>query len=94
VVKCTAPCKTEFTLSIDAKTAKRLHLRMRRGKPLVIGRVRGQFIAGTVRPALKLSASAKAALRRARSLKAKLGGSITQTGMPALTVSKPLSFKR
>jgi hypothetical protein len=84
----------QFLLSIDAKTAKRFHLKPRRGKPVVIGRVRGQFVAGTVRPVLVLSASAKSKLRKARTLKTMFSGSVNQDGVQPLTVKKPLTFRR
>lgn len=93
-VRCNAQCRTQFTLSIDAKTAKRFHLKGSRGKPVVIGRVRGQFVAGTVKPVIQLSASAKKALRKARSLKVVLKGSIAQTGVKTLAVNKALLIRR
>jgi hypothetical protein len=54
LIKCNGPCLVQFTLSVDAKTARRLHLKRGATKPVTIGRVRGQFIAGTIKPVLRL----------------------------------------
>jgi hypothetical protein len=94
VFKCGAPCTVMFTLSVNAKTAKKLHLKGRPRKPVVIGRLRGGYAAGTTRPSLQLTAAAKRALKRARSLSATLGGSVKQRPAATLKVSKVLSFKR
>ena len=94
VIQCNAACTVQFALTVDAKTARRLHLKGKGSKPVVIGRVRGQFIAGTVKPVLKLSASARSALRKARSLKATLTGAIDQPPAKPFAITKTLSFKR
>ena len=93
-VKCAAPCSVSFTLSVDARTAKKLKLKGRRGKPVVIGRVKATFRAGTARTALKLGAAAKRALKRSKRLSATLRGSVTQPPELPLRVSKKLAFRR
>ncbi|MFL5842706.1 MAG: hypothetical protein ACJ77Z_19835 [Thermoleophilaceae bacterium] len=53
----------------------------------------GGFASGTTKPKLTLTAAAKRALKKTRSLSAVLAGSVTQGSTP-LKVSKPLTFKR
>ena len=86
---CFSPCSLSATLSVDAKTARKLHLRSK-----VIGRVVGKFAAGTVTPTLRLRPTAARALRRARSLKASLHASVSAVRVQTLTITKPLVFKR
>lgn len=93
-VRCYAQCSVQFALSVDAKTARRLHLRGKRGKPVVVGRLRGQYVAGTVTPILKLSGAARRALAHSRSLKATLTGSVHQNAVSPLALTKALTFKR
>ena len=94
VVTCSGACKVSLTLAIDARTARRFHLGSRNGHTVVIGRANAEVGPGTAKPALKLTARAKRALRRARSLKAKLAGSVQQRFVKSLTVAKSLTFKR
>ena len=93
-IKCGAPCVVQFSLSLDARTAKKFGLKSRRGKPVVIARLTGQFAAGITRPALKLTASAKRALKRARTLKVSISGRIAQGKSEPLRLAKVLTFKR
>jgi hypothetical protein len=92
-ITCAAPCKASFKLVVDAKTAKRLHLKGS-GKTIRIGSASGQFASGTTKPMLKLTAAAKKALKRVRSLTATLTGSVTQGLSTPLPITKAISFKR
>jgi hypothetical protein len=94
VVRCGAICTARFTLQIDAKTARKLHIKTRHGRPVVIGRIRGQYAIGATKPYLVLSGVAKSALRHAKTLKATLTGSIAQQYLKTLVIKKPLRFKR
>jgi hypothetical protein len=93
-VKCAAACSLSFTLSVDARTAKKLKLKGKRGKPVVIGRLSARLGAGTSKRTLRLTATAKRTLRRAKTLKAKLTGSVTQVPGTPLRVARTLTFKR
>ena len=86
---CFSRCTFAASLSVDRRTMHRLHL-----KSQVIGRVRGTFAAGTGKPVLTLTASAKRALRRVSSLKATLKASVRGANVVPLTLTKPLSFRR
>jgi hypothetical protein len=92
-LNCGNVCVISFRLVVDGRTAKRLHL-TKRARAVAIGRTQGQFAAGPARPILKLGTAARRILRRARSLRATLKGSIAQTGVKTLTVSKGIIFKR
>jgi hypothetical protein len=94
VFTCGAPCNVKFSLSVDAKTAKKFHMKGRRGKPVVIGTLTGGYAAGKTRPNLQLRNAARRALKRARSLSVILAGSVKQSPLATLKVSKTLSFKR
>ncbi|MFL5839222.1 MAG: PKD domain-containing protein [Thermoleophilaceae bacterium] len=93
VVTCGGPCTARFALSVSPRTARKLHLKGKKGKLVVIGRATGGFASGTTKPKLTLTAAAKRALKKTRSLSAVLAGSVTQGSTP-LKVSKPLTFKR
>jgi hypothetical protein len=91
-LKCAAPCNVRFALTIGKKTAKALHLK---GKaPVVIARLSGQFAAGNATPNVRLTASAKKALKHAKSLTATLSGAVKQNSTPSLPVTKTITFKR
>jgi hypothetical protein len=94
VFACGAPCNVKFSLSVDAKTAKKFHMKGRHGKPVAIGTLTGGYAAGKTRPNLELRDAAKRALKKARSLKVILAGSVKQSPLATLKVSKALTFKR
>jgi hypothetical protein len=88
-IVCGVPCTASFKLVVTAKTAKKLKLKSTR-----IGSLTGQFASGTTRASLTLTAAARKALRKARSLTATLTGSVGQGRLSPLKVTKPLTFKR
>jgi hypothetical protein len=84
-VRCSASCRTTVVASVDKKTAKKLHLRSRN-----IGR--GTGFGGAVK--VKLTAEAKRALKRVKSVKATL--TMTAVGSDGLgaAASRTLTLKR
>jgi hypothetical protein len=94
VFTCGSPCSVKFSLSVDAKTAKKFHMNGRRGKPVVIGTLTGGYAKGKTRPNLQLRGAAKRALKKARSLTVTLAGSVKQSPLATLKLSKALTFKR
>ena len=93
-VKCGAPCTVHFSLSIDSRTARKFGLKSRHGRPVVIGRLTGQFAAGIARPAIKVTPASVRALKRARKLTVSISGRVAQGASTPLRLAKALVYKR
>lgn len=85
-VSCSLSCSFKSQLLLDAKSAKRLHLAAK-GKQVSLGRASGATAAnGRTTVTIKLSAKAKRALKRARSVKLKLS-TVPAGGPPVVTTA-------
>jgi PKD domain len=93
-VTCGGQCAVSFTLAVDAKTAKKLRLHGRAGKPVKIGWLTGIYALGKTKPLLTLTPAAKKAVRKARSLTVQVTGKVTQGTLTPLRIAKTLKLKR
>jgi PKD domain-containing protein len=92
-VTCGGQCAVSFTLAVDAKTAKKLRLHGRAGKPVKIGWLTGIYALGKTKPLLTLTPAAKKAVKKARSLTVQVTGKVTQGTLTPLRIAKSLTLK-
>lgn len=92
---CGAACTLTAKLSVSAATARKLHLKGKKGKPVTIGSVtRTAAAAGAFKVTIALTAAARRALKHARSVTTTLSAKLTQAGFQPLVLSRRLTIRR